>query len=434
MGPLYELENPSSIEVSWPRTEEFLAVRLPAAAEDPAELERLEQVTVFTSGFKLQAWLDLSWMLFAFWSPVSFRELMADRGRAYLDPSRPNELIANDMLHRAIDGLAVRFEDLPMHLTIESYSRTALFDLTPFRRKPLWLMPDGLVLCIDCPLLLDRLGPHVFWSVMNGLDTSERRRQFSGIWGLAFEGYCLDALQKVFRGKKWRFFPNPLDASTDEELWDALAIRDRIALVVECKGTFTRSAEKYAGVPGRFLRGLTQKFGNVKRGGVFQLVRGISRVWFEPAARSPIEEPASTTDVFPILVAQDPILACGPVARVLSDRFHAALQRARRRTIHKTPTIWPLTVVTADELDLLSAGIEATGHRLDAILKRFHRAHPSRMVSLGDFLTSGGAAPFGFPEKGKAVIRERFKAGSQNALKRFRDAEYGRSADILAGE
>ena len=37
MGPLYELENPSSIEVSWPRTEEFLAVRLPAAAEDPAE-------------------------------------------------------------------------------------------------------------------------------------------------------------------------------------------------------------------------------------------------------------------------------------------------------------------------------------------------------------------------------------------------------------
>jgi hypothetical protein len=27
------------------------------------------------------------------------------------------------------------------------------------------------------------------------------------------------------------------------------------------------------------------------------------------------------TDVFPILVLQDPIFACGPVARVLSDRF-----------------------------------------------------------------------------------------------------------------
>ena len=82
---------------------------------------------------------------------------------------------------------------------IEAFDRATLFDLTPFRAKPLWRMPDGKVLCIDIPMVMERLGPHVFWSVMSALDTSERRIQFTRTWGNAFEDYCLDRLADVTR-------------------------------------------------------------------------------------------------------------------------------------------------------------------------------------------------------------------------------------------
>src|SRR5207247_3243863 len=65
-------------------------------------------------------------------------------------------------------------------LKIETFSTATLFDLTPFRTKPLWIMPDGRVLCVDTGLLTERLGPHAFWSIMNALDTPERRHRFSG--------------------------------------------------------------------------------------------------------------------------------------------------------------------------------------------------------------------------------------------------------------
>jgi hypothetical protein len=294
-------------------------------------------------------------------------------------------------------------------------------------------MPDGLVFCVDAAMLMDRLGPHMFWSAMDALDTEERRNRFSSTWGLAFERHCWDALRRLFRGRTWSFDPNPIDASTNEELWDAVARRKSSAVVFESKGTFMRSADKYAGIPGRFLRGLTRKFGRGKKGGVRQLVRGIARQWFSRAARGVVPRPDEVTDVFPVLLVQDPILGCGPVAKVLSDRFQVALDRARRRAKpQRPPNIWPLTVVTADELDFLAAGFEVTGQPLDAMLKRFHRAHPARMTSLSDFLSSGEARDFGFPEKGRAVIRERFTAGTKATLERFRSADYGRAVEVLS--
>jgi len=434
MGPMYETENPPAIDVSWPRIEELLTRRLPDAANDEGELERLQQVALFTTGFNVQAWIDLSFMLFSFWANATFKDLMADRGRGYLDPDRPHGIISNEMLHRAVQGLAMRFDELPDQLRIDTFSHSTLFDLAPFRTKPLWLMPDGLVLCVDAALLMERLGPHIFWSVMNALDTKERRRQFAGTWGLAFESYCLDVLGQVFRGKKWSYVANPMDASIDEELSDAMATRDTTAVLIECKGTFIRSADKYSGLPGRFMRGLSQKFGRVKHGGVYQLARGISRVRFDRVARSPMVRPEMVTDVFPVLVVQDPILGCGPVTRVLSDRFRVAIRRARRRVNHRTPKIWPLTVMMADDLDHLSAAVQVTGHRLDAILKRFHRTHPSRMIPLGSFLSSAASADFGFPEKVQEVMRTGFTAGTKATIQRFRDAEYGRAADVLAAE
>src|SRR5206468_3655080 len=59
MGPMHETENPPDIELSWPRIHELFTRRLPAAAADPTELERLERVALFTTGFNLEAWLDL---------------------------------------------------------------------------------------------------------------------------------------------------------------------------------------------------------------------------------------------------------------------------------------------------------------------------------------------------------------------------------------
>ncbi len=428
MGPMHELENPPALELSWPRIEELLLRRLPAVAANRDELERLEQVIVFTTGSNIRASIDISFMLFSFWGTVDFRELMRDQGRAYLNPGQQNELISTDLLNRTVEHIGVKFADLPTLLRIDTFSGNTMFDLTPFRTKPLWVMPDGLVLCVDAALLMERLGPHAFWSVMNALDTAERRKQFSSTWGYAFENYCLDALGIIFRGKRWKFERNVIDQSLNEEASDAIASRDSVALIVECKGTFVTAADKYSGVPGRFLRGLSKKFGNARHGGLFQLLRTIDRLWFSRQARGVLDKPDDITDVYPILIIQDPIAGCGPVVRVLSDRMKIAIERlsrTARKTARKTLTIWPLTVLTADDVDLLAASIKSTGLRLDAILKRFHRAHPSRMIPIGEFLVSGKNADFGFPEKVNAAVRERFDAMSAEVNARFTAGEYG---------
>ena len=231
MGPMHETENPPAIEFSWPRVHNLFTNRLPAAAADPSELERLERAALFTTGFSTEAWLDLSFLLFSFWSAVTFKQLMADRSRGYLNPDQPHETVSKDVLLRTLAPLSTPFAELAGKLRIETFSRTILFDLTPFRASPLWIMPNGTALCVDVALLVERLGAHAFWSVMNALDTPERRKQFTSTWGSAFEAYCLDRLATMFRARKWSFVPNPFDESSNEELWDGLATRDDTAIV-----------------------------------------------------------------------------------------------------------------------------------------------------------------------------------------------------------
>ena len=424
MGPLHETENPPAIEFSWPRTHELLTRRLPEAAADLAELERLEQVALFNTGFNLEAWMDISFLLFSFWSAVTFKDLMADRSRGYLNPDQPHEIMSKEMLTRTLAALGTPFAELPARLRIENFSRTTLFDLTPFRSSPLWIMPNGTALCVDVGLLVERLGAHAFWSVMNALDTPERRKQFTSTWGTAFESYCLDRLAGIFAARKWSFVQNPTDDSSHEELWDAVATRDDTAIVVECKGTFISSAEKYSGEPARFFRGLTQKFGHVKHGGLYQLRRGIAAVWIDNTAKSTIRDLRSARHVFPVLVVQDPIISAGPVIRVLSDRLQRAIEPLLKSG---GPKVWPLTVITADALDRLSAVVRVTGERLDSILKSFHRAHPSRMISLDNFMSMNGGRfntdPIG------ALVTERFNAVAEAAIRRYREGHYGRPSE-----
>ncbi len=431
-GPLYELENPPAIDLAWPRIQELLIERLPKTVADPAELERLEQIAVFTTGFSVQAWLDLTFMLFSFWSAATFKELMDNRGRAYLDPNRPHPVISRDMLVRAVEGLSINFADVPAALAIDTFSTATLFDLTPFRTKPLWTMPDGKVLCVDTGLLTERLGPHVFWSIMNALDTPERRHRFSGVWGRAFEAYALDAFDQIFHAKKWAFYRNPFDDSIGEELWDGVAVRDTTVIPIEIKGTFIQTAAKYSGVPRRFARGLADKFGMAAHGGAFQLARGISHVWHDASAATTIKDLEKATDVFPVLVVQDPVFGFGGVCRVVSDWFRNAIERRTKRPVNKNTKVWPLTVLTADDLDHLFAAVQATGGRLDALLKRFHRTFPSRARSMSELLNGDHAADFGFPDKVQVIVRERFKKRTGGIFERFRSGEYG--APAAAGE
>ena len=48
MGPLYETETPPTIELSWPRMEELFTQRLPAVVNNREEIQRLQQVAVFS--------------------------------------------------------------------------------------------------------------------------------------------------------------------------------------------------------------------------------------------------------------------------------------------------------------------------------------------------------------------------------------------------
>jgi hypothetical protein len=423
MAPLHETENPPDISASWPRVYQLFTHYLPQATSKPAHLKVLESVVVYSSGFNLGAWMDLSYMLWAYWVFVSVQGLVAVRARAYLDPSDKHQAISATELTRVVDALGVRFEDIPQLLKTDRLGDNAPYDLSPFRTKPLWLMPNGQVLCVDPSALMERLGAHAFWGAINNLDTPERRQEFSGIWGRAFESYCLDALAKVFRGKKWEFVRNPTDRSCSEEVWDGLAVRDNVAIVIECKGTFVRSAEKYSGQPRPFFRGLSKRFGRPRPGGLGQIVRGIERVW-QRGADTGIPSLAAVTEVFPILIGQDPVLGGPGVCRVLADRFHIALTRSRRRSVNNL-RVWPLTTMTADDLDRVTAAVEASNGRLDAFLRGYHRSNNSGMGRLSDFFSARAHNYFGPVEKTNELLAGRFRSHAAAAVTRFREGAYG---------
>src|SRR5207237_1213441 len=145
----------------------------------------------------------------------------------------------------------------------------------------------------------------------------------------------------------------------------------------------------------------------------------------ERTARTTIPRADTVTDVFPVLIVQEPVLGFGAVSKVLSDWFQNAIARYQKRVRHATPKIWPLAVIHIDELDLLSAAAEASHVRLDAVLKRFHRTFPSRARGFSELLQSRNMADAGFPNRVSKIVGSRFAARIQNIFERVRAGEYG---------
>lgn len=178
-APLNELESPPRLELTWPRVHRLLTEYLPAAVPDSTRLAEIESVALFGSGFNTEQWLDLNFLLSSYWTAVPFGTLMENRDRAYLRTDKDHEAISQGMLGRSLQTLGVPFDAVPDALKLASFEQSALYDLTPFRKTPLWLMPNNLALCIDASMVVERLGAFAYWSVMNSLDTPERRKTFS---------------------------------------------------------------------------------------------------------------------------------------------------------------------------------------------------------------------------------------------------------------
>ncbi len=82
--------------------------------------------------------------------------------------------------------------------------------------------------------------------------------------------------------------------------------------------------------------------------------------------------------------------------------------------------------LTADDLDRIVAAAKIpAGHSPIALIKRFHRTHPSRIISFGDFLTSRDGAELCPPAQLKPIVNERFTTVTGGTLERFRQGEYG---------
>ena len=154
MAPMYELDNPPQIELAWPRTEDLLTNRLPQVEADAAVLQRLEQIAVFTTGFDTRAWVDLSWMLFSFWTAPTFKDLMEDLGRGSLNPAVDHTVLSRDALQRALEAMAIQFDDVPAHLRIESIREQRCSTCRRSARNRCGLCPMGWCYAsIRCSLL-----------------------------------------------------------------------------------------------------------------------------------------------------------------------------------------------------------------------------------------------------------------------------------------
>lgn len=353
MMSLFEVSNPPTSVHSLRRT--FEMTRSPRWEQDPVLVEA-------GKAFHAQVGLTL---------PEYFSVVAGLVSKFTTDP-HPGRVIevlmaeamkkapSRDGIRNVLDRISLPYAALPSHTPAPE---VAIHDasICPFRAHPLIALPEERYLCADATFLAMLITTGLFWSVRNTLPAPRQEALFPA-WGRLFEDYVQDSLEPCF--PKGIYTRNPLDQE-NQEITDALIDYGKDVVLLEVKAVLVPDRLKYGRDLDAVLSLLEERLLKKR-----QIVRALTRL-FERGpgtneAKRHLKSPFIER-VYPVIVTYEHAL-CGPfIAEFLNDRLQ---QQVREAGLPKHPVVKPLTLIAADDVDLLEPLLRH-GIKLSRMLKEF---------------------------------------------------------------
>lgn len=210
-------------------------------------------------------------------------------------------------------------------------------DFSYFRERPLLRLSDGRVVVLDLQFLIENASVGLFWNVFHRL-SKKGQKLLLGYWGNVFEEYVrrqMEAHKPLSGSYAFNQDPHGLEV-------DALLLDGRDAFVFEIKAGMVRHDAKCSRDILAVRHAVDQKFVENAKGrpkGVTQLAERCMSFSQRSVAGDSYDR------IYPVLVVDDPALQTPGVNTYLARRLMAL--------VHDDPKIAPLTVITADELELM---------------------------------------------------------------------------------
>jgi hypothetical protein len=421
MAPFLELENPPALDRALVRTDHMLGPALSKVAISSPLARNVERIFVFMTGLNFDAFRDMTYAVFAKYAAIPVESFFAEQGLAHINPYNEDNAVSARYLNRFLSRLSVSFGEVP-GLVEQAYAAPRfLFDFTAFRQFPIWRYGDDNYMCVDPVFLLERLGAGFYWSIMDGLDSDERRREFSGIWGLLFQDYALDILRAIYPPGSGILVPEPYFERPNEEAFDALLDFGASVIPIEMKGPFVPVPSKYSGEAAAFFEGIEEKFGDTDGGAVRQLATNIKAVFaVPPTKRLRGFADRQLREIFPVAVVQDPILAFGLATKPLVEQFERLTAGC---TWKSGGRLWPLVVLQITDLETILPFVIAGDVQLSDMLRFKVNRDPHHIQSFSEFFGEYRRES-GLGTAENSYLRERFERIRDESLARFETGEY----------
>lgn len=419
MGPFLELENPPLLDRALVRTAHMMGPALSRVAVSSPLARNVERIFLFMTGLNFDAFRDMTYAVFAKYAAIPVERFFAEQGLAHLNPYDQGNVMAASYLNRFLSRLAVDFGEVPGIVERAYAAPRFLFDFTGFRQYPIWRYGADNYMCVDPAFLLERLGAGFYWSIMNSLDSEERRREFSGVWGLLFQDYVLDLLRAMYPPASNVLVPEPYFERPNEEAFDALLDFGESIVAAEIKGPFVPIAAKYSGEAASFFGGVEEKFGDTDGGAVRQLATNLNAAFAYPPTRRICGFPdRQIREIFPVVIVQEPILSFGLVTKPLAEQLE---RLTAGKTWKSGARLWQLVILQVGDVETLLPFILAGDFRLVDMLRFKVNQDREHLQSFGEFFEQY-RWDVGLATRQNPYLISRFERIRDESLARFEPA------------
>lgn len=357
-----ELNNPESIVNSLVRTRCILGPvlddylqRLKGQAPPPP----FERIFTLLNGLSFRDFLDITQYLYIEHSQM-LDELMSTQKIAYVDVTALKRYVSGEKMKSWAELMATSIDDLPSLVRGSEKDFSFFFDMTLFRRFPLWRSGSYQYFLIDPMFLAERLSSYgAYWTVVNGLVDDRLRSQFQSLWGELVQEYVCQLLTESFVAEPDSFLRRPTYSDDGSEVFDCAVLLSDGLIPIEIKGSVLPIADRYAAKAGPFYQGVSAKFGSGPGAAVEQLLRNIEHILSAEHRRESSQiPPGRIRRILPIVIVHEPIFRFGALAKTLATEFTTGLTQLKIRPPHQPLYVYPFQVLTVEELERLQPYIQ----------------------------------------------------------------------------
>jgi len=215
------------------------------------------------------------------------------------------------------------------------------------------------------------------------------RFQFQSLWGELVQEYVRQLLAESFIAQPDSFLRRPSYRDDGSEVFDCAILLGDGLIPIEIKGSVLPTGDKYAAKAGRFYQGISAKFGSGPGAAVEQLLRNIQYILSSEHPRESSQIPSTRIGrILPIVVVHEPIFRFGGLARALAIEFTTGLMQLNIRPSLEALQMYPLQLLTVEELERLQPYIEEQDFDLFDCVHSKGKEDPDYRLGLWEFITT----------------------------------------------